>query len=34
MLYPKPCMTLDGLASKPFLGGRVEIGVGSTSGGL
>ena len=37
-LYPKSCTTLDGMAvdglvSKPYLGGQGETGVGSTSGG-
>ena len=39
MIDRKPCTTLDGtaidgLASKPYLGGRGEIGVGSTIGSL
>ena len=34
MLYPIPCMTPDGLARKPYPGGRGEIGIESTSGSL
>ena len=39
MLCPKSCTILGGtdnyrLASKPYLGGRGEIRVGSTSGSL